>query len=594
MKISPQVWSTKKVEDVMRQINKIGVMPKYNPFHGGDSQLRKADLRWENTPEEDAEYGKIITNPIYFAENYAEVMTDDGVVKVKELRKYQKKNLIALHKYKNNVWLASRQSGKSITVAIYIAHYILTHKDRNILLISRNGDKVKELVVKIDTILRRLPFWLKPGIVTDQVYQKIYDNGVSLIAERTTPNAGASVTAHLVYVDEFALINPKFKAEFWSTVYPTLSSSKIAKMILTSTPRGLDKFWEIYDGALNSKNTFHPMRTDWFEVPGHDEQWRLDQIGDLGSEEIFNQEFGNQFLSGNKLLFHSSVLRKLKALQTEFVHHDIEELDDRDIQYKGILKWHPHFNLEVCKDPRAKFVFSVDLADGHGGDYSIINMFQIIAMTKAEIDKLQTYGDEKDFFKLVQIGICRTNEVSIEGFAQIMYHLVTDVFELENVKVVVETNHEGTSFVDKVDMMYGDENEVEVESFFVHFKANKDSERMRLGLQNNEQIKELNCTLIKDKVKYNQLMMIEQRTVAEGLTFAKNKKGKYESEGNDDAIMTCINITSYFDTFDFIEQVDDMFPLMPKAFVELVYKKLNRRIPGTEEDEEDNYAEMVA
>lgn len=586
MKVSPKIWSTKKVAECINQINKTGVVPRYNPFHGGDLQMRAADLRWENTPEEDIEYAKINANPIYFGENYAEVMTDEGVKKV-ELRPYQKRNLIALHKYKNVVWLAARQIGKSITVAIYIVHYILTHKDRNILLISRNGQKVIELVEKIDTIIRRLPFWLKPGVVTDQVLTKIYDNGVTMIAERTTPNAGASVTAHLVYVDEFALINPKFKIEFWSTVYPTLSSSKISKMVLTSTPRGQEKFFDIYQGAIDSQNSFHPMRTDWYEVEGHDEKWKAEQIADLGSEEIFNQEYGNQFLAGNKLLFHSSILRRLKANQMEFVHRDIDQFDDIELPYRGILHWHPLFDMDECRNPDARFAFTVDLADGQGGNYQVINMFQLMAMSKKEINELQIYSEDKDFFKLVQIGLYRTNEVPIEGVAQMLYYLTNEVFELENVKVILETNHEGKYFVEKVDGINGEENEIEADSLFVHFKVSLDSETYRLGLKNAEQIRDVNCKIIKDKVKYNQLVLVENQTIQEALSFTKNAKGKYVGEKNDDIIMSCVNIISYYDTDDMREQVDEIFEKMPKKFKDLVARKLNR--PVTTEDVDDDF-----
>ena len=595
MKLSPKVWSTKAVEELLQQINRTGVVPRYNPFHKGDVELRDADLRWEYTEDESNEYAKIGSSIIYFALNYCQVMTDDGIIKIKHLRDYQKKNLIAFTKYKNCVWLASRQIGKSITVAIFIVWYILTNKDRNILLLSRNGDKVEELVQKIETIIRGLPFWLKPGTKFNNIMKKSFDNGIMMIAERTTENAGASVTAQLVYIDEFALVSPKFKTSFWRTVYPTMSSSEIAKMIITSTPRGLDKFHDIYMGGMESENTFHPMRTDWYEVPGRDEQWRLDQIADLGSEEDFNQEYGNQFLAGNQLLFHSSILKRLKKMEIEFIHHDIDIFDDLEIAYEGFLKWHPKFNLEDCKDDNAKYVFSIDLADGSGGNncYSVINMFKVLPMTKEEIDNVKIFSEEKDLFKLVQIGVFRSNLVPLEDLAKVLYHLSVDIFEKENVKVVLETNHEGKYYVSKVSEVEGENNELEVDALFVHYPRTLDSTQMRLGLKNNEQLRDMNCKIIKDKVKYSQLILVNTRTVTEALSFAKDKNGKYRGEGFDDEIMTCINICSYYDTDDFREQVDDLMEnSVSDKFKAYIEKKLNRKESRINTDEDD-YADIL-
>ncbi len=589
MKISPKVWSTKRTNEVIQQINRTGVIPRYNPFYNRDLELRGADLRWENSDEENVEYAKIFANPIYFAENYANVMTDKGI-KIVKLRPYQRRNLIELHKYRHICELASRQIGKSIIVAIYLVHYILTNKDRNILLLSRNGEKVKELVSKIEVILRNLPMWLKPGIIIDQTRNKKYDNGINLIAENTTSNAGASVTAHLVYIDEFALVNHKFKHDFWTTVYPTMSSSDISKMIITSTPRGLDKFFDIYDGAINSKNKFHPIRVDWWEVPGHDEQWRLDQIIELGSEEDFNQEFGNQFLAGNKLLFNSGLLKKLKANELEFVDRELESLDDRNIEYSGYLNWHPSFDIERCHDENARFVWTVDLSDGQGGDYIVINMFQILPMTKDEISKLTIYGDEKDFFKLVQIGLFRANTIPLEYTAVIAYHLATSQFISENLKILLEVNHEGKYFITKMCEVDGEDNQIESESLFVQTRHSQSNEKLKIGLKNNESIRDMNCKIIKDKVKYGQIVLVEKRTVHESLSFSKDKDGKYRGEGNDDVIMTCVNLCSYFETEDFAEQCDELLEHSPMKFQEIINIKLNKT---PVEDEDEDYADFL-
>ena len=472
-------------------------------------------------------------------------------------------------------------SHNSIVSGVFIVWYILTNKERNILCTSENKDKVEELMDKIKVIIKRLPFYLKPGIVVNNVMKMTFDTDVKLVAQTTTENTGASFTIHLLYCDEFALVNPNFIREFYRTIFPTLSSSAISKMIITSTPRGLNKFYEIYKGAVEGTNSFNPIRVDWYDVEGRGEEWKQEQIADLGSEEDFNQEFGNQFLAGNSLIFQSFHLRKLKANQLEFEWKKIEEFDEHNLDYSG-LKWHPYFDLDNLRNEACQFVLSVDLADGVGCDYNIINIFQILPMSAKEIEKLGIFSEEKDFFKLVQVGIFRDNNASIEDeFPKIFYHLIVDLMIQDNLKTVLEMNHEGNFFRLSVTTLYGDDNDVEAEHVFVKFKynmADEGSVAMRTGLVQNEKTKEYGLKTIKDKVKNSQVILVEHFTVEEAVSISRNKKGQLQSQtGHDDIFLSCINITHYFNTVDFIEQTDELLEVVPKEFTELINKKLNKQ-----------------
>ena len=323
---------------------------------------------------------------------------------------------------------------------------------------SENGDKVEELVDKIDVIMRELPFFIKPGMRVNNIYTKVYDNGCKLKAQKTTENTGASFTIHLLYCDEFALVNKKYLNAFFRTIYPTLSSSNISKMVITSTARGMNKFYEIYDNAVNGKNDFNPMRTDWWEVPKQDndgnplldengnilyrdEKWKQSQVETLGSEEDFNQEFGNQFDSGSDLLFGSEIMRSMRVMEKKFIPHEFYSLEDIDFgfDYRRYLTWHPQFRIEELLNQKNQFVVSIDLSDGGGGDYQILNFFQILPMTANEIDRQINAISYKDYFKLVQIGLFRCNSVSIEIFAKFVYHFLAKSIISDNVKLVLET-----------------------------------------------------------------------------------------------------------------------------------------------------------
>ena len=484
-------------------------------------------------------------------------------------------------------------SHNSIITGIFITWFLLFNYEKNVMCVSQNKDKVVELGDKISVILRNLPFYLKPGIITNNVMTKVFDSGCKLVLQTTTENTGASFTIHMLYADEFALVSPQFIREFYRTIFPTLSSSKISRMIITSTPRGLNKFYEIYRDAIESKNNFNPIRVDWYEVPGHDEQWKKDQIVDLGSEDDFNQEFGNQFLAGNTLLFKTEILKKIKRNQVRFIHQQLEEFADRSITYEGVLTWHPKFDMSNLKNEACRFVLTGDIGDGNGGDYTVFNIMQILPMSKEEIDILTIFSEDKDFFKLVQVGMFRSNHINLPEVAIFLYHLVIDVMIQENVKLVMEMNHEGNYLRNMIENLYGDDNQIEEEHLFVRFKYNMKDEKSqatRTGLTQNEQTKEHGTKVIKDKVKYNQLVMTEYMTIEEALSFAKDKSGKYESQtGNDDCMLTIVNITHYFETTDYAEQIDELMQFVPKGFVTEINTKLNK--PDTSDDPDD-YADL--
>lgn len=188
-------------------------------------------------------------------------------------------------------------SHNSIITGIYLTHYLLTHFDKNCVCTSATDDKVKDLMKKIEVIMMELPFWLKLGLITDNVKTKVFDNGCSIKGETATVKSGASITCNgVLYCDEFALIDPSIMDIFYYTVLPTVSSSKEAQVILTSTARGRNLFWQIYDSAMKKLNDYIPLITYWYEVEGRDDQWKRKEIANLGgSEQAFEQEYGCNF-----------------------------------------------------------------------------------------------------------------------------------------------------------------------------------------------------------------------------------------------------------------------------------------------------------
>lgn len=254
--------------------------------------------------------------------------------------------------------------------------------------------------------------------------------------------------------------------------------------------------------------------------------------------------------------------------------------------YDEFLWFHPNFDMEQFKHPNLPFVLSIDLAEGGGGDYNVCNILQLLPMSATEIDGMKIYSSEYSFFKLVQVGIFRCNTISVGDFAQYVYHLLVDIMTMENVKVIVEMNYEGSYFRNIITTLYGDENMIDEDYTFIRFAYNQKDEEStatRFGLRQTEETKDHGCKISKDLIKYNKIIISDCVTINEALSFAKNpkKKGKgsYESmTGHDDAIMTVINVSHIFDMEDFQELCDILLEskLLSKEFTTFVNKKLNR------------------
>ena len=294
------VWSTAKVEQLL-VATEDGYKPKVTPFYEGNQNLKKGNLVFEYTADEISEIKRCATDIVYFANKYCTVMTDEGL-QIVTLRGYQEEMLRLYQNERFSIVLAARQTGKTICSSIFIAWYVLFNFDRNALILSNKGATTTEILDKGKVILENLPFFLKPGIIKYDVFNSKFDNGCRIIGQTTTKKAAIGFTIHLLFMDEFAHIPAQYLDSFYENVYPTVSASRKSKVIITSTPWGFNKFYEIYTAAEKGLNEFKPFRVDWWDVPGRDEAWMRQEVQNLGSEEAFNRQYGNQFIASSSLL----------------------------------------------------------------------------------------------------------------------------------------------------------------------------------------------------------------------------------------------------------------------------------------------------
>ena len=549
-------WTSKKVEQLMLAIDE-GYKPKSTPFYEGNPNLRKGNIVFNYTDEEIREIKKCAKDIVYFANTYCTVMTDHGLQTI-NLRPYQEEMLRQFQAERFNVCLASRQVGKTICSSIFIAWYSVFNFDKNSLILSNKGATTREIIDKGKTILEHLPFFIKPGTLKWDVFNSKFDNGCRIIGQTTTKKAAIGFTIHLLFMDEFAHIPANFVDTFYENVYPTVSASTNSKVIITSTPNGFNKFYDIYNAADKGLSEYTPFRVDWWDVPGRDDEWMRQEIANLGSDEAFNRQYGNQFIAGSSLLLNAASLKKLTENQVEFEHQEIPDFEDAELDYSGLL-WKPGFNLDEIEEDYNYWVFSVDIAEGVGGDYSVINIFQVKMLDQSDWKSVTTPGSFVDFFAISQIGRFRSNSHTIEEFAKALYILAFDLFFSENVKLIIEWNMFGGELIKRMETVFPQRNQFDEESI-VKFKHRVDAKIKQFGLKVKKDNKPIFCQNFKKYITQNKIQIFDRDTVKESSTFGKLPNGSYAGQlGNDDLIMTCINSSEFFTTLDFSDFVEEIY-----------------------------------
>lgn len=517
----------------------------------------------------DEKYNQIFVKDLQIGSN---IITEDGIEHITLIQKYsQKVSMFDLtvdsddHRY----WTNGILSHNTITSSIFLLWYLMFQYEKNAILMANKGATTKEIMDKVKNIMEDLPFFLKPGIIKKDIGSMLFDNKCRIITQNTTKTSGIGFTIHLLFLDEFAHIQESIKRPFYENIYPTLSSSKISRVIITSTPNGFDLFHDLYQAALDGLNEYVPLKVDWWDVPGRDEAWKEQEIANLGSEEAFNQQYGCQFLSSSSLLLNSEQILRLESNKKTFVFREFDALDDIFVDYSS-LKWDPDEDVDDFYNSKDFFVFSIDLSEGVGRDYSVINIFKVISINDTDIKRMQNAGGLSKFFGLKQIGVFRSNLMNIEDFSKILYELCVNVFNSENLRVVLEYNMYGSELIRNLLTLYPNRNDFD-EEVFVKFKHRVTSISKEIGLKYTRENKILYAEALKECISTGRMILQDDKTVEESKMFSRNKNGTYSAQsGHDDLFMTCITAAAIFDTIDFEEIIEEYFDYLDANTQQLI------------------------
>ena len=467
--------------------------------------LKKVGINIEFTKEQIEEYIKCSKDPIYFVKNYMKIIhVDKGLIPF-NLYEYQEK---MINKFSNERFVITkmpRQSGKSTAVISFILHYILFNESKNVALLANKAELARELLDRLKKAYENLPIWLQQGITTWNKGSIELENGSKILATSTTGSAARGQSFSLVFLDEFAFVQHNIANDFFKSVYPTISSGQETKMIIVSTPKGMNHFYKMWVEAEEKRSNFKPLAVDWWETPGRNAEWKQEQIANT-SEEDFNQEFACEFLGSTNTLVNVNILRNLAFVTPTFRKNGFD-------QFGEIL-------------PDHQYVVTVDTARGVGLDNSA---FVVIDITSVPYRVVAKFKDSL---------------ISPILYPELIYNVATNYNEAF---VLVEINDIGEQIANIL------HNDLEYENLFItNVKGRAGqvigggfSSNRQLGVRTTKQVKRIGCSTLKDLVEDNKII-IEDFDILEELSNFINKKDSYEADdGYHDDLVMCLVLFSW-------------------------------------------------
>ena len=457
------------------------------------------DEQWEYTPEEMEEWIKCSQDPVYFATTYIKIThVDRGLIPF-EMWDFQKDMMRLMHENRFVIGKLSRQVGKSLTTVSYILWYILFNEQKTVGILANKGSLAREILSRLVLAYENLPFWLQQGVSTWNKGNIELGNGCEVHALATSGSAARGMSFSLVMLDEFAFLHPNQAESFFESVYPTISSGKETKIIIVSTPKGLNHYYKMFTDAEEGRSEFKPFSINWWDVPGRDEEWKNKTIANIG-QISFDQEYGCSFLGSSLSLISPTVLSRLVYKEP------IKKTEQGLNIYQNPIEGHSYITL-------------VDCAEGVGFDYSTFSVIDI-----------STYPYN-------QVATFRSNKVTPMFFPDIISTISKGY---NNSFVVVELNSVGSQVATHLAFELEYE-EIAYVGTGKHGQVLMGGQNQLPGVKTSKQTKKVGCANLKDLIEGDKLIINDFDTISELSTFIHVKSSFEADEGrHDDTVMPLV------------------------------------------------------
>ena len=484
----------------------------------GNPNLKKANTPVEFTADQISEFIKCKKNPVYFAKKYVQIVNlDEGLVPFQPY-KFQEKLIKRFHKERFNICKMPRQTGKSTTVVAYLLHYAVFNDSVNIGILANKAATARELLGRLQTAYENLPKWMQQGIIAWNKGSMELENGSKILAASTSASAVRGMSFNILFLDEFAFVPNHIADSFFASVYPTITSGKSTKVIIVSTPHGMNHFYRMWHDAEKGKNEYVPTDVHWSEVPGRNAKWKKQTIANT-SEQQFKIEFECEFLGSIDTLIAAS---KLKTLV----------YDNPLTQSAGLDVYHP-------VQDKHDYLITVDVARGVGEDYSA---FIVVDITEFPHKVVAKY---------------RNNEIKPMIFPNIIYDVARNY---NNAFILCEVNDVGdqVAAILNFDLEYtnllmcsmrGRAGQIVGQGF--------SGKKTQLGVKMSKTVKKVGALNLKAMIEEDKLYFNDYEIISELTTFI-SKSNSFEAEdGCNDDLAMCLVIYAWLVAQDYFKELTD-------------------------------------
>jgi hypothetical protein len=489
----------------------------------GNVLLKRSNQDIEWTPELIQEWVKCSEDPIYFIENHMKIITlNDGLQNFKPYP-YQRDMLTSFKDNRNTIVTTARQAGKSTTTCGFILWYIIFHPAKTVALLANKGDTAREILGRVQLAYQHLPKWLQQGVKEWNKGSFELENDSRVIAAATSASAIRGYTINLLFIDEAAHIENW--DEFFTSVYPTISSGKDSKIVLVSTPNGLNHFHSTWKNAMEGKNGYNPILVNWRSVPGRDEKWRQETLAGMNFDtEKFDQEMNCEFLGSSGTLIAGWKLKEL-----------VEQIPL--VKQEGLYQY-------TKPQPGHIYVIISDVSRGKGLDYSA---FQVIDVTKMPYTQACSY---------------RNNAITPIDYADVIHRTAK---AYNNAAVLVEINDIGEQVSHSIHYDFGYENILFTENSGRAGKqvtAGFSGRTADKGIRTTKLVKSVGCSMLKLLIEQNQFVVNDFHTINELSTFSR-KGNSYEAEpGKHDDLVMCLVLFAWLSEQQYFKDYTNINTLM--------------------------------
>jgi len=482
----------------------------------GNPNLKRANTQIEFTEEQIIEFLKCKEDPVYFAKNYIKIVSlDHGLVPF-EMYPFQEKLVRNFHENRFNICKMPRQTGKSTTCVSYLLHYAVFNDNVNIAILANKASTARDLLGRLQLAYENLPKWMQQGIISWNKGSLELENGSKISSNSTSSSAVRGGSYNVIFLDEFAFIPNHIADDFFASVYPTISSGQSTKVIIVSTPRGMNHFYRMWHDSERGKNEYVPTDVHWSEVPGRDDVWKAQTIANT-SEQQFKVEFECEFLGSVDTLINAAKLRTLV--------------------YDDPLK--RNAGLDVYEHPKEdnNYLMTVDVARGIGNDYSAFIVFDITNFPYRIVAKY------------------KNNEIKPMLFPSIIHEVAKGY---NDAWLLIEVNDIGDQVAtilhfdleyDNVLMcaMRGRAGQIVGSGF--------SGKKSQLGVRMTAAVKKLGCSNLRTLVEDDKLLVKDYDIISELTTFIQRKNSFEAEEGCNDDLAMCLVIFSWLVAQDYFKEM---------------------------------------